>query len=557
METVAVFGAGVAGLTVAHELSRRGYSVTVYETNAEPGGFFRSARARQGNLPTEYSWHGLGPWYHNVFDLMKQIPFDETGSVFDRALSRPLDYGIAPDRIAPRRPDRHMFRAWHMFRMSLLDRIRWGWMMLKTWASNRRAVEAYALRNAAEAWRPTMSELGWKTWRATFGPWVGSDWTRVSLHHVGQFFRKNLMSGDPLAHPADEQGAAWSHGSGDGWLLLRGPSNEVWFDPWIRCLEKNGVRFCWNEALTRLDLGSNGKITRAHLASGARVEADHYVLAMTPFACADVIERTPGLAALDELRSFRPLVQDGPHTQVSFRIAFAEKIAWPHPRSALVIADSEFNLTLFAEEQAWRSDIDLGDGVQSLWTGTACAGTVPGRLFGLPVERCTKEQFLAEVRAQLAYCEGLDFLLREANHGCGLADFRIVRMEIWHEWMFSPDGIVPRQPKWVNTTHTQPFQPGQVTPVPNLLLAGAHTRTSADLWSIEAAVESGRLAARAIDPGIRVLHQFKPWWLRALSALADLAFGIGAPHLLDVALAILVLLIGAGVAIPLVAAASH
>jgi len=83
---------------VAHELSRRGYRVTVYETNAEPGGFFRSARARDaGNLPTEYSWHGLGPWYHNVFDLMKQIPFDETGSVFDRALSRPVDYGIAPD----------------------------------------------------------------------------------------------------------------------------------------------------------------------------------------------------------------------------------------------------------------------------------------------------------------------------------------------------------------------------------------------------------------------------------------------------------------------------
>jgi len=223
---------------------------------------------------------------------MKQIPFDETGSVFDRALSRPVDYGIAPDRIGPRRPDRHMFRAWHMFRMSLLDRIRWGWMMLKTWASNRRTVEAYARQNAAEAWRPTLSELAWKTWRATFGPWVGSDWTRVSLHHVGQFFRKNLMSGDAHAHPADEDGEAWDHGSGDGWLLLRGPSNEVWFDPWIRCLEKNGVTFCWNEAITRLDLASNRKITRAHLASGKRVEADHYVLAMTPFAWASTVPFT-------------------------------------------------------------------------------------------------------------------------------------------------------------------------------------------------------------------------------------------------------------------------
>jgi len=40
---VAVFGAGIAGLTVAHELSRRGYAVCVYEANVEAGEFFRSA----------------------------------------------------------------------------------------------------------------------------------------------------------------------------------------------------------------------------------------------------------------------------------------------------------------------------------------------------------------------------------------------------------------------------------------------------------------------------------------------------------------------------------
>src|SRR6185295_7991437 len=114
----------------------------------------------------------------------------------------------------------------------------------------------------------------------------------------------------------------------------------------------------------------------------------------------------------------------------------------------------------------------------------------------------------------------------------------------------SPDGIVPRQPKWVNTTNTQPFQPGQVTPVSNLFLAGAHTRTSADLWSIEDAVESGRLAARAIDPGVRALRQFKPGWLRALSAIDDLAFAVHAPHALDLAVAIAALLIAGGLALP-------
>lgn len=68
--TVAVFGAGIAGLSAAHELARLGYQVRVFEADPDAGGFFRSAR-RPGdaNMPTEYSWHGIGPWYHNVFDL--------------------------------------------------------------------------------------------------------------------------------------------------------------------------------------------------------------------------------------------------------------------------------------------------------------------------------------------------------------------------------------------------------------------------------------------------------------------------------------------------------
>ena len=69
---VAEFGAGIAGLTAAHELARRGWLVSVYESNAEAGGFFRSARRVVSDYtPSEYSWHGMGPWYFNVFDLIE------------------------------------------------------------------------------------------------------------------------------------------------------------------------------------------------------------------------------------------------------------------------------------------------------------------------------------------------------------------------------------------------------------------------------------------------------------------------------------------------------
>ncbi len=531
-KTVAVFGAGIAGLSAAHELAQLGYDVSVYESNNEAGGFFRSARRPEdGNMPSEYSWHGLGPWYHNAFDLLQQIPFDETGSVYDKGLSRSINFCVAPDHgKAAFNPG--LLHQPKMFQLGPWEGLRWAWLMLKTFASDRRSQEHYSTLNAAAQWKPILSDRGWRTWRATFGPWIGSDWTNVSLHQVGQFFRKQLFSKPSHLHKADNEGPAWTHGARDGWLLLRGPSSECWFDKWVSHLKKNGVHFFWGESLhTFMYDGAN--ITAAHIESGAKVQADLYVLATNPFAAADILERTPTLAAQEQLRLFRPLTQRGPHVQVSFRIAFTEKIAWPRECTALVIADSEFNLTLFAQEQAWTSNVALGDGVKSLWTGTACAATVPGRLYGLPLTNCTKNQFIEEIMAQLRSCEGLDLFVKEANSDLMWKTVPIVKIEVWHEWLFSPHGIKAPQPKWVNTTKTQSNQPTQATPTPNLVLAGAHTKTDADVWSIEGAVESGRRAARVIEPRVKVIPEYKPAWLRVIRTIDDVCFAVGAPHVLD------------------------
>lgn len=534
---VAVFGAGIAGLTAAHELARRGYSVCVYESTDQPGGFFRSACAAEaGRQPTEYSWHGMGPWYHNTYDLLRQIPFDERGSVHDRALSRPIDFGIFPDLGSAQFYDGRIRSVARMFGFSRLEWFGWLWLMLKTWTANRRSIEAYAKVNGARAWQRHLRERGNRLWRSCFGPWIGSDWTNVSLHTAGQFFRKQLFSQPAHPHPADAAGPAWLHGAGDGWLLLRGPSNEMWFDRWIPHLRQQGVQFQWRSPLHRL-IHEGNRLTHAEIEGGAEVRADHFIVAINPFAMAAILERTPDLAWRQELGQFKSLVQDGPHVQVSFRIAFKERIRFPRPRTAAVLGETEFNLTLFAQEQVWMDRIHLGDGVGSLWTGTSCAASVPGRIHGLPVTRCTREQFIDEIRAQVLGCASLDAEVRSANGGRSLASFEILHIEVWHEWMFSPGGISGPQPKWVNTTHTQPHMPGQVTSLANLFLAGAHTRTEADVWSIEAAVESGRRAARAIEPGVSVIPQHRPALLRALGRIDDLLFLVRAPHLMDVLLA--------------------
>lgn len=536
MKTVAVFGAGIAGLTAAHELVRRGFKVAVYETNHDAGGFFRSARRPEDRgMPSEYSWHGLGPWYHNAFAVMREIPYDAKGSVYDRCLARPMRFGVASNSIDESFQPADVFAKTKMFRASWLDLVFGGWLMLQTWTANRRSREEYAGMNAAAAWASRANEIAAKTWRATFGPWIGSDWPRVSLHHVGKFFARNMLPGPRHAHPADDAGGPWTHGPRDGWLLLRGPSSEAWFDAWVRDLEARGVTFFWEHTLERLFVDRN-RVTSARVSSaGARLDVrpDHVVMATSPFAAREVFERSD---LLDLRWEHALLTADGPHAQVSFRVAFKDRISWPGPMQAFVLADSEFNITLFAQEQAWHAGENLGENVGSLWTGTACVSSVAGRVHGLPVDRCTKEQFVEEVLAQIRGCYALSATLRAANGGRGITDFDIERVEVWHEWTFSPEGLVGRQPKWVNSTTNTKHQPEQRTELSNLVLAGAHTRTSADLWSIEAAVESGRLAARILEPSVPVIRQHRAWWLRVLHALDDGLYVVGAPHVLTVTL---------------------
>ena len=76
MVKVCVVGAGLSGLTVAHELIEKGFEVDVYEKHHTAGGMARSEREKH-NVPGEHSWRGYGPFYYNVFDIMKRIPMIE------------------------------------------------------------------------------------------------------------------------------------------------------------------------------------------------------------------------------------------------------------------------------------------------------------------------------------------------------------------------------------------------------------------------------------------------------------------------------------------------
>ena len=50
---IIIIGAGIAGLTVAHELVEKGFQVEVYEKSEVAGGMARSVRSSKG-VPSEH-----------------------------------------------------------------------------------------------------------------------------------------------------------------------------------------------------------------------------------------------------------------------------------------------------------------------------------------------------------------------------------------------------------------------------------------------------------------------------------------------------------------------
>jgi len=92
---------------------------------------------------------------------MQQIPFSEKGSIYDMALSRPLDFGIFPDNDKAKFYD-GLKSIPTMFRMNRWEFAKWSYLMLKTWTSNNRSKIKYDKLNAAQAWKPLLKETAYK-----------------------------------------------------------------------------------------------------------------------------------------------------------------------------------------------------------------------------------------------------------------------------------------------------------------------------------------------------------------------------------------------------------
>lgn len=520
---IVILGAGVAGLTAAHELAQRGLPCEVWEARGTPGGKARSIplsgeRGRLEPAPErpfgpgaaclhgEHGFRFVPGFYRHLPDTLSRIPF-RGGNVADRlVLTR--DILIAPDggglvKLLSGFPVRKREILPSLSTIPSLLRLGISvdeWMFFLD--------RIFTFLSTSDARR--LSELEATSW-----------WDFVCADEMSEAYRRFLCVGLTRSLVAMKAEVASTRTIGaifyqlcqsafeaGGQLdrVLDGPTNEVWIEPWVRHLESLGVRFRWGRRVEQLELEGGAVVVQARDGGAALQARPESLICALPLEVLIAVAGDrlragcPSLPALEELH-----VDWMNGIQLYFREPGPPRSALrpggvPHGHTNHV--DSPWALTSIWQDRFWRG------GAAGYGTGEARAllsvdisdWERPGVVYGRAARDLDHPaQIRDEVLAQLRR---------------SLGDVPWLRDENLVAWFLDPairpgqGGAAPRGPKGaggfkasngepllVNTLGSWKSRPETDVGLSNMLLAGDYTRTHTDLATMEGANESGRRAA--------------------------------------------------------------
>jgi len=591
-KTVSIFGGGIAGLTVAHELVEKGFDVTVYEKDNSLGGMAKSKR-NNNSIPSEHSWRGYGKFYHNAFDIMKRIPIKENyeneysleeikkhtskdslwtyykDSVYDITSFISSHPG---GNIILNAGGNNLEKMWSKYSvnwhnnnkrvMKTLDKYKIGklkstseeyepqstvfdnlseknlnflylqndkqqqlgisfydypylfYIFSKCLFSNKRKekwFEEYFLEYIKD--KVSKDTYNYLTYGIS-GPGFGFDFNTISLEHFVYFVEQNY-----------KQSIEWK-------VMLK-PTSEAWFDPWKEYLESKGVKFEFEKELVKLNY-EDKNIVSSVLSDGTIIKSDEYCLCINPYSAINVFKNS----GMDNLYN-QHLSLKTVNNQIGFYIAFSKKINFPKDKNAFVIIDSPFNITFYPQDEHWSKNVNLGENVKSLWSGTC--------IFPQSGIELTREQFIAEIIKQIFDSKSLIEMLKKENKEDNFKE-NIISAEIYDEWIYNDGQLESTNKKWNNNVFNEKHRPEQKTEFDNLYIGGSHTKTTINIWTMESAVESGKIVSNIIlrkndlKEATLITHE-SSWFIKFMQSIDDILYTYNLPNVVDMIIVLIMILI--------------
>ncbi|MCB9658295.1 MAG: FAD-dependent oxidoreductase [Sandaracinaceae bacterium] len=540
VKQVVVLGGGIGGLSAAHELASRGYSVRVFEAMAIPGGKARSVRLPgtgtdgRPDLPGEHGFRFFPGFYKHITDSMKRIPYpgnvdgvfdnlvqatqfqiariNETDPVlvarFPRSLAEFKDaiVALATANFGIPELEAAFFGTRLVALLSSCDERRFGqWEHLSWWDF----IEADKMSQEYKLYLARGLTRSLVAMRAEIGS------TRTVGYILLQLLQDLLRPGETLDR------------------LLDGPTNDVFIDPWVQHIQQLGVDYQLERPLHAIHM-SGGRISSVDIARPdgtlESVTADHYVSAIpvdrfVHFLTPDVLAADPSLGNLSKLQ-----------TAWMNGIQFYLRDDVPLAHGHTIYVESPWALTSISQQQFWKQRLSqVGDGtVRGILSVDISDWESPGFLLHKPADTIDdREQIMEEVWEQLRLSlnddPGVD--LMKSNLAHWYLDDSIVTG--------GPSGKPEnREPLLVNTVGSWADRPEAHTAIGNLFLASDYVRTYTDLATMEGANEAARRAVNAIldadhDPAERcaLFPLEEPLVFEPLKLLDKLRWRLGLPPL--------------------------
>ncbi|MFE7212261.1 FAD-dependent oxidoreductase [Streptomyces sp. NPDC057611] len=555
---VAVLGGGVSGLSAAHELAERGYSVTVYEYYDVLGGKARSMNVPgtgtggRRPLPGEHGFRFFPGFYRNLPDSMRRIPFPGnangvhdnlrggTEALFAREAGRP-DLHFPLRRVTTPPGPGDITPSW--IRDQILSVLDLGSRLPANEAAyfaDRVLVHLTSCDARREdQWEKTSwwdfirAERMSEEYRTLLG--IGQTRNLVatraqvaSTRTVGRVIIEALLLWGLLGRGMD--------GDADIDRVLNAPTSEAWIDPWSAHLRSLGVRFVLGTQVQEV-LFEGGRVTGVRVSapdgsSERTITADHYVCAMP----VEHARRTWGTA----LRAADPQLArcDALQTDWMTGVQFYLRTPTPVVHGHINCLDSPWSVTGIGQAQFWdvrNFSQDYGDGrAHDCLSVIVSEWDKPGILYGKKARDCTREEIVEECWAQLkdALNDSRKTTLTDTDRVGWFMDPAVTGLG-------GPDPH-NREPLLIHPTGTLYNRPSARTAVPNFFLAGDYVRTDVDLATMEGANESARRAVNALldqdgsnAERCRIWELYRPQELEPLKRIDKIRYGLGLPNTFD------------------------
>jgi uncharacterized protein with NAD-binding domain and iron-sulfur cluster len=324
---------------------------------------------------------------------------------------------------------------------------------------------------------------------------------------------------------------------------MNGPTSDVWINPWIKYLKEKGVEFLTNTELVKINYDKNN-ITFVEIKQNGiinQLNAKEYILSINPYNTLDILKNSKMQCLYN---NFKSLTDNTKSKQISFRIGINKEIKYPINNIAFVMYDSEFNITWYPQEKHWKQKPII----KSLWSGTIIDFEKKGKIFNKNAEDLDNEKLKEEIIYQILRSESFRKLIYD-NNGFYVNKEDIEYIEIWYEWNFINGKQEQLYKKWVNNIYNEKFRPLQKTEYHNLFLSGSHTKTTINIWSMEGAIESGKITANYIldkynKPNITLFkHYDNPFYIKIIQNIDNILYKLNLPNIIILFTLLIIVLI--------------